>query len=356
MPPPTTQRALHVHSLHTPLTLTTTHPVPNPGPHQLLLRLTVCALNPHDQKSRDTGLFIANSLPAILGNDIAGIVTALGAEAAKFKVGDNVFSYGKLGDGDTQKGLQEYALVDEDFAAEVPHGFTEHDGAALPVNVVAGCNGLFHEVCGLGIPAPWIEGGRRDAFDYAGTQILIIGGGSNCGRLAVQLARLAGIGTIVVVGGNEAELKGFGATHVLDRHGGEDVVVERVRDIVGDELVYCYDAVNVPGAHMLGVKALSKFKKGKLARLVFDPSELTDGTAIVKGAGFEFRNVFGSPQMAPELMRPFWERIGGYLIEGKIVPTRYRVERGLDAEKVNELLDRYRDGKAVVQTHFRISD
>jgi NADPH2:quinone reductase len=29
---------------------------------------------------------------------------------------------------------------------------------------------------------------------------------------------------------------------------------------------------------------------------------------------------------------------------------------GLDAESVNEVLDRYRDGKKVAQTHFRVSE
>jgi NADPH2:quinone reductase len=29
--------------------------------------------------------------------------------------------------------------------------------------------------------------------------------------------------------------------------------------------------------------------------------------------------------------------------------------QGLDVDKVNEVLDAYRDGKRVVQTHFRVS-
>ncbi len=48
---------------------------------------------------------------------------------------------------------------------------------------------------------------------------LLLGGGSSCGKFAIQIAKLAGIGKIVSVGGSEQELKVFGATDVIDRHG-----------------------------------------------------------------------------------------------------------------------------------------
>lgn len=45
-----------------------------------------------------------------------------------------------------------------------------------------------------------------------------------------------------------------------------------------------------------------------------------------------------------------------YVKNGKIVSLKYEVVDGvgLDAAKVNEVLDRYRDGKPVVQAHFRV--
>ncbi|KAH7009321.1 putative alcohol dehydrogenase [Macrophomina phaseolina] len=283
-------------------------PIPEPGPDQIQIRVTVTALNPHDQRSRDMGLFVNDNLPAILGNDVAGVVTAVGPHGTKFKPGDRIFTYGAMTADHAQKGLQQYALADEDFASLVPEGFSAHDVATLP---------------------------EARTFDYAGTQVLIVGGGSNCGRFGVQLATLAGIGKIVVVGGNEEELKRFGATHVLNRHGGHDLVLQRIRDVVGDDLLFCYDAVNPPDAQLLGINALSHTKKGKLARLL---SFGQPGGSHVpdKKVGFEVKNVLG-------------------LSLGKIVPLKYDVAAGLDADKVNDVLDRYRDGKPVVQTHLRIS-
>jgi NADPH:quinone reductase-like Zn-dependent oxidoreductase len=79
----------------------------------------------------------------------------------------------------SQKGLQEYALVDETFTSKTPEGFTDDDVATLPTNLMASFIGLFDEGRGLGIPWPFLD--EAAPFDYAGTQLLIIGGGSNCG-------------------------------------------------------------------------------------------------------------------------------------------------------------------------------
>ena len=218
----------------------------------------------------------------------------------------------------------------------------------MPCNVVAPLVALFAT---LQIPAPWSPGAK--GFDYANAMLLLVGGGSNCGKFAVQLAKLAGIGKIIVVGGNEAELKGFGATHVIDRHGGYDVVLGRIRDVVGDDLTYAFDAVSPPEGQILALNALSSQKKGALARLLpegpVDKSKVKD-----KKAGFDVRNVFGLSQAHPDLAREFWKRLPGYLETGKIKPHGYVVKHGLEASNVNEVLDRYRDGQGVTKTHIHL--
>lgn len=346
-----TQQALVVTAIGQPLTATT-RPIPQPGPKQVQLRVTVAGLNPHDQKARDLGIFIKDNLPAVLGNDVAGVVTALGSDITKFKVGDRVYAQGLMNPDSLQKGLQQFVVVEEAFTAHIPDGFTDSDGASLPTNLLPAIVGLFNE-SGLNFPAPWTE--EAKTFDFAGLQLLIIGGGSNCGRFAVQVAKLAGIGKIVVVGGDEGQLKKFGATHVLDRHGGDHVVLQRIRDVVGDDLLYVFDAVNGAEGQPLGINALSNNKKGKFARLVFLLGPPNASKIHEKNAGYDVKDVFGSSDLYPKLTVPFWERIGEYLVRGDITPLSYDVIDGLDAAKANEVLDRYRDGKPVIQTHFRIS-
>jgi NADPH:quinone reductase len=316
-----------------------------------LLKVNVAGINPHDEKARDWGLFIAQHLPAVLTNDVAGTVVALGPGVTKYQIGDRIVSHAGFSGGNwSQSGLQEYAINDIGAGFKVPDNVTNEEAATLPTNIIAPLFGLFDNVRGIGIPAPWSE--EAKSFDYKGITLLIIGGGSSCGKFAVQLANLAGIGRIVVVGGPEDELKQYGATHVLDRHGGFDVVLERIRNVVGDDLEYAFDAINPPPDQILGLNALSSTKKGKLARLL--PTGPVDESKVVgKKAGFELISVFGSSQATPGLAYPFWERVPEYLTSGKIKTLNFVLKDGLTAENVNEVLDRYRDGARVVKTHIK---
>jgi NADPH2:quinone reductase len=112
MTPPTTQTALLVTKVGKPLQFVTNHPVPQPGPNQVLLKVAVSGFNPHDQKSRDTGLFIAQNLPAVLTNDVVGTVVALGPGVEKYQLGDRVLSQAAFLGTSAQNGLQEYAVND----------------------------------------------------------------------------------------------------------------------------------------------------------------------------------------------------------------------------------------------------
>jgi NADPH:quinone reductase-like Zn-dependent oxidoreductase len=156
-----------------------------------------------------------------------------------------------------------------------------------------------------------------------------------------------------VVGGDEVELKGYGATHVIDRHGGEEKVLKEIKAVVGDDLLYAYDAVNPPEGQILAIKALSNEKKGALARLLplgpVDESKITG-----KKAGFEVLGVFGSSHARPHVAKPFWERVPEYLEKGQLKPLAFVAKEGLLAEHVNEVLDAYRDGKRVAKTHIHI--
>jgi NADPH:quinone reductase-like Zn-dependent oxidoreductase len=346
---PSTQKALLVTAVGQPITLTQDRLVPQPGPDQVQIKVSVAGLNPHDQKSRDTGLFIAEHLPAVLANDVVGKVSAVGSNVTNFKVGDRVVSHAGIAAASTQNGLQEYAVADTECTVRIPDAFSDDDAATLPTNIIAPLVGLFDKTA-LDLPAPWTE--EANSFDFASTSILIIGGGSNCGRFAVQLAKLAGIGKIVVVGGKEAEMKQFGATDIIDRHAPEEEILKQIRAVVGDGLIYSFDAVNGPEGQIMGLNALSSSMKGKFARLL--PRPVDETKVVGKNAGFEIKNVFGSSQLRPEVCKPFWKLVPQYLEEGKIIPLQYVVEKGLDAAKVNEVLDRYRDGKPVTKTHFHI--
>ena len=345
---PQTQRAMVVTEIGKPLSMVTDRPVPRPRAGQVLVKVSVAGANPHDQKSRDWGLFIANSLPAVITNDVAGKVVALGgADVTKLSVGDRIVGHPDL-TGRVQSGTQEYAVLDAAFSAKIPEGFTDDDGATLPTNVIAPLVALFHPQC-LGIPAPWTS--EATTFDYKNTTVLIVGGGSNCGIFGVQLAAIAGVGRIVTIGGDEKYLKSLGATHIIDRHGSQEEILKKIRDIVGDELIYAYDAISPPPEQALAANALSSTKRGKLARLL-PLGPIDEALVHPKKEGFELINVFGSSKAKAELAEPFWDRVPQYLKEGKLKPTKYTVLEGFSVDNVNKVLDAYKNGEKVTKTHL----
>ena len=350
-----TQKAVVITELGKPAVLSD-RAIPQPGPGQVLVKVTVAGLNPHDQKSRDGGLFIADHLPAVLTNDVVGNVIKLGDGVTDVIVGDRVVWQPAFASAtppnakftSAQNGLQHYAVADVDLLAKIPASISDDGAATIPTNIIAPLVALFDT---LEIPAPWSDQAAK--FDYANTTLLVMGGGTNCGKFGVQLAKIAGIGRIVVIGGQEAELKSYGATVVIDRHASHEVLLERIRAVVGDDLVYAYDAINPPADQILALNALSSHTKGLLARLL--PLGPVDESKVKgKKAGFEVRNVFGSSHAKPELAKAFWERLPEYLETGKIQPTNFVVKKGLTAENVNVVLDAYRDGKIVTKTHIHV--
>jgi NADPH:quinone reductase len=349
------QNALVVTELNKPVILTT-RPIPIPGPSQLLVKISVGGLNPHDSKSWSWGLFISKTLPSPLGSDIVGTVISLGSaqKAGKFKLGDKVFSFTRPIVPD-ECGTQEYALVDADVAAKVPDGINDDEAATMALNPLTAFWGLFTEDSGFGIPAPAPFSGNRPGFDYASQKIVVIGAGSAVGKYVVVWAKYAGIETIVVTAGKtaekERELRELGATHILDRRLSEYELDEQVRAIVGDDLIYVYDAVNEGPALKLGARFLSRTKPGILVSAAggdFDP-------ALASGKEFVRKQIYTVAVGAqPEYAKNYWNNVGKMIVDGVLKPTPYSVIQGLDAEKVNDVLRDYRDGKAVVKPHLHL--
>lgn len=282
----------------------------------------------------------------VLGNDIAGVVTAIGPmnQEVKFKIGDTIFGQTNHGKKTAdQSGLQEYCILDAYTTAKVPPSLTADHGASLPSNAVAAFWALFNPSA-LGLPPPFSTAANSDQ-QIARSSIVIVGGGSNCGRYAVQFARLSGLfSTIVAIAGprHNAALYSFGATHVVDRHSNESEVISRVRAIVGDDCMFVIDAVN--HEHTLGVACLSNSKKGRMATLC--PGEVDLTRVGEKKAGFDKVFSSGASQNAPDLARKFWAALPGWLENGQLKALEWEVINGLDVDAINAVWNLYRDGKA----------
>ncbi|KAK5732444.1 hypothetical protein LTR17_010500 [Elasticomyces elasticus] len=338
------QNALVVNELGGPLALVE-RPTPSPLAGEVLVRIEAAGLNPHDQKGRDNGLFV--NLPgAILANDIAGLVESVGSNVTKFNKGDRIFGQSSLlGRGPDAAGLQQYCVLEADVSAHIPPSISFEEAATIPVNAIASFVAIFHST-GLGVGFPRVV---KESLDKQ--NIVIVGGGTSTGKFAIQFAKLAGFGGIIALASSasEDELRELGATHVVDRHAPD--VGARVETLVGDDLIYVVDMVSRGDNQSFPVSLLSNTQKGEYASLV--PGKVTEKMAKLKKAGFERKGVLGLSHKHRDICVPFWDNICDWIVDGTVKVQRYAVVDGLDAEKVNALLDCYRDGVPTTKTLIR---
>ncbi|KAF9774651.1 hypothetical protein IL306_007321 [Fusarium sp. DS 682] len=299
-------------------------------------------------RTRDVGLFVTG-MPYVLASDLVGEVVTIGAGeySAKFTVGEHVFghTFAEGGFHNDFNAAQQYALVDARYVGRVADtGLSDDEASTIPVIVLAAFVALF-STSGHGLPPTFSP--EAKSFDYSSVTLLVIGGGSNTGRAVVELAKLAGIGQIIAVAGhhNEANLKATGATRVIDRRAPD--VLDQIRAITGDELIYAIDTVNAGMEQELGVAALSNKKKGTLITLRRPDGDFDAARIGSKYAGYERRLVLGVSPVHPEVTMGFWEEVPRWLKEGKLHPSSFGIVQGLDADAVNKVLDDYRDGKGM---------
>jgi NADPH:quinone reductase len=290
-------------------------------------------VNQLDPRLRDFNMGFLKKLPAVIGYDIVGMVVKAGKDVTSFPTGSHVFAQASVVHP-ACGGLQEYTIVNSQYSAIVPHNIKDIDAAVFPTCTITSALGMFSSM-GFDIPFPGTP--ESGEFDYKSQKIVIVGGGTNTGKFAIQLARIAGIGTIIAVAGlsGEAVLKGLGATHVVDRHAPD--IESQVREMVGDELLYVYDTFNSTEGLLQSVKLLSRSKKGKLVRLVRGPS--VDSVTSVGGVGFEEKQIIGFSSGIPAFGVMFWNKLPLWIDTGELKTLKYAVVEGLHAEKVNAALD-----------------
>ncbi len=176
----------------------------------VLVRIAATSVNTVDTMIRQMGkdLPLSPDLPAVLGMDFAGTITAVGEGVSGFAEGDEV--YGCAGGlADLQGALAEFMLADAKLLAHKPKNLSMREAAALPL---------------VGITA--YEGLQRAGIQ-AGQTTLVHGGAGGVGHVAVQLAKHFGADVYASVSGDKAKqiMAQYGATAI-------DYKTEKVADYV----------------------------------------------------------------------------------------------------------------------------
>jgi NADPH:quinone reductase-like Zn-dependent oxidoreductase len=182
------------------------YPVPQATDGHVVIRVKASSFNYHDVFTVRGMPGIKVPLPVIIGLDMAGEVTEVGAGAGAWKPGDRVLVnplnkkkglMGEMLDG----GMAEYCLVAADQLVAMPDGVTFAEAASLPV-----AYGTAHRML---ITHNTIKKGDR---------VLVLGASGGVGTGCVILAKLLGAEVIACAssGSKMARLKELGADETID--------------------------------------------------------------------------------------------------------------------------------------------
>ncbi len=204
-------------------------PTPEAGRGEVLLQVMATSVNPADYKSRANGPAFAPTLPAVLGSDVAGIVSSVGDGVEDFVVGDRVF-----GCAGGVRGLAgayaEYMTADCRLLAPIPTQLDWREAAALPLVSITAYEALVDR-----------------AHVEAGNTVLVLGAVGGVGHVAIQLAKALGAQVIGAVSSLEkAETaRSLGADHTV-LYTNEDLA-DRVHEITngrGADVVFDASGTN----------------------------------------------------------------------------------------------------------------
>lgn len=202
-----------------------TLPIPEPGPLDVRVRVSACALNPVDAKIVNWKGMVSD-MPStfVPGLDVSGVIDAVGEDVSGWGVGDAVLYHGDM--TRSSGGFAEYAIHDCRTLLSHP-SVSPIDAAATP------CAG-------------WTSyRALHDKLKITSADTLLITGSSGgTGSFAVQLAKAAGVRTIIATCSekNADFVKGLGATHVLD-YNKEDIASRVLEICEGNGVSMAYDTI-----------------------------------------------------------------------------------------------------------------
>ena len=167
-------------------------------PGEVRVSIAASGVNPLDTKIRaGKAEHARQSLPAVLGIDMAGVIDEVAPDVTMFQVGDEV--YGMVGGvGGLQGTLAESMTCDSRLIARKPVNLSMRQAAALPLSVITSWEALVDR-----------------AKVTAGQKVLIHAGAGGVGHIAIELARSFGAEVFATVSPGKVRIvASLGATPI----------------------------------------------------------------------------------------------------------------------------------------------
>lgn len=237
-------------------------PVPQPGPREVLVRVTAVSLNYRDKLTAEGVMLPELKLPHVPASDAAGEVVAVGEQVRRFRPGDRVLSHfvtewvegpvpppadhvagvraaGGAAYGGTLGGplpgvLAEYILLHEDSLLATPASLTDAEGSTLAIAALTAWFAYFETGVALKPGQTVLVQGTGGVAIFAlqiaraaGARVIITSRDPAKLECAKALGAWQGIDTTRRPAWDEAVLElteGRGAEHVLEIVGGDNLI------------------------------------------------------------------------------------------------------------------------------------
>ncbi|MCJ1248375.1 hypothetical protein MMC30_005592 [Trapelia coarctata] len=222
-------------------------PIPTPGPDQIVTKVVVSGSNPKDWK-------LPEWVPDRVinqGDDIAGIVYAVGTNVTEFKPGDRIAAFHEMqAPGGS---YAEYAVSWEHCTFHIPTKTTFEEAATIPLAGITAAMGIYQR---LSLPLPWHPATKP-------IPLVVYGAASAVGSYAIQLARISNIHPLICVAGRgiphvEGLIDKSKGDMIIDYRSGDESVVQALREAAKQhgKLEYALDAVSENGSYINICKVL----------------------------------------------------------------------------------------------------
>lgn len=267
-------------------------PVPQPGAGEVLIRVAAAGVNRPDVLQRRGMYPPPPGAPSIPGLEVAGEVVAVGDGVAADLIGRKLCALVAGG------GYAEYCVAPLGQCLPVPEALSMIEAAAMPETLFTVWTNLFER-----------------AYAVEGDTVLVHGGTSGIGTMAITLGKLFGLTVIVTCGSDDkcARARDLGADHAIN-YAVQDFVaevqaitggkgVQAVLDMVGGDYVprniqcLAEDGRNVTIAVQRGVTA-----ELNIAAIMVKRLTLTGSTLRARPVAFK-------TLVAEEIKRVVWPHV-----------------------------------------------
>ena len=301
---------------------------PTPGANELLIDIHATGINFPDALMV-MGLYqVKPPLPFSPGMEVAGTVTAVGADVNRFKVGDRIVAGCQTG------GYAQQVCIPEQAAFAIPQGISDAEAAALLI-----AYGTAHHAL------------KQRANLKSGESLLVLGAAGGTGLAAVQIGKAMGANVIAACSTEEKlqTAKSHGADHLIN-YQEADLKAELKQITQGKGVDVVYDPV---GGDAFDICSRTMAWNGRLLVIGFTSGKIPKlpvNLALVKG--YSLVGVFWGEftQREPDVYAKNMQELFGWIesdVFRPVIDSEVPLEQAVDALK--KVMQRKVQGKLIIK-------